>query len=154
MIKTMRTSPLLSVMAVFLAVAALAACTSTPTPAPTAAPAAPSGTKLEPAVLEGQSEHWKVNLTYLLGDKVLEEVTSVVYLSTEELNEVKVSITHKNQTPLTYTIVAPELLKAGKTLVLNERAKVLTWQETEQVVVEWKVGSKVSKEYVTPTKKS
>jgi hypothetical protein len=143
----MRTKLLVPILAVFLAIATLAACTSTTTPA------TKPNVKLEPATLQGQSEHWKVNVSYLIKGEALEEITSIQFLGLDELNEAAVTIVHKDQPPLTYNVESPLLLKAGQAITLGERAKVLSWQDTEQIIVQWKTGGNQYKEYITPTKK-
>lgn len=141
------TQILVPILALFLAIATLAACTSTTTPVPK-----PS-VKLEAATLQGQAEHWKVNVSYLVKGEALEEITTIQFLGLDELNEAAVTISHKGQTPLTYNVDSPNLLKVGQALTLSERAKVLSWQDTEQIIVQWKVGGNLFKEYITPTKK-
>ncbi|SFL12747.1 hypothetical protein SAMN03159341_103371 [Paenibacillus sp. 1_12] len=143
----MRIRLLVPVIVLSLAAAMFTACTSnSKTPAPNA--------PLEPATLQGQSEHWKVNVNYLVKENALEEVSSIQYLATDEISEATVTITHKDQSPLTYHVDYPELLKGGQAITLGERAKVASWKDTEKITVDWKVGSYKFTEYVTPTQKT
>jgi hypothetical protein len=140
----MRAQLIVPIVVLFFVIATLTGCT----PSTTAKP----NVKLESATLQGQSEHWKVKVNYLIKDATLEEVTSIEFLGAEELTEAAVSIAHKDQPPLTYNVVAPDLLKAGQAITLGERAKVLSWQDTEQIVMQWKIGTNTFKEYITPSK--
>ncbi|NHN29317.1 hypothetical protein [Paenibacillus agricola] len=141
----MRTQLLTPLLALFLAIASLAGCTSATTPAP-------QNVKLEPATLQGQSEHWKVKVDYIVGGEDLEEITTLQFLGLEELTEASVTVGHKGQTPLTYYVESIDLLKTGQAITLGEKSKVLSWQDTEQIIIEWKVGGTQLKEYITPAK--
>lgn len=142
----MRNRILAPIIVLLLAIAVLTACNSAAKPAPSAT--------LEPATLQGQSEHWKVNVNYLVKDNALEEVTTIQYLSTEEITEASVTITHKGQTPILYQVTSPLLLKNGQAIALSERAKVASWKDTEKIAIDWKVGTDKFTEYITPTLKT
>jgi hypothetical protein len=110
--------------------------------------------ELTPAVLEGQSEHWKATLDYKVNGSTLEETTIVTTTITqEEMEEVTVIIQHKNQQPLSYPVLAPLAFKTGRPYTLSEKAQVNSWKDTEQVAIEWKIGSTRLKEYITPKPK-
>ncbi|MEK3725116.1 hypothetical protein [Paenibacillus sp. FSL H8-0034] len=142
----MRNRILAPLIVLLLAAAVLTACNSTATPAPSAA--------LEPATLQGQSEHWKINVNYLVKDNALEEVTAIQYLSTEEINEASVTITHKGQQPTSYPVINPVALKSGQAIELSGSSKVTSWKDIDKITVDWKVGTTKYTEYITPTQKT
>jgi lipoprotein-anchoring transpeptidase ErfK/SrfK len=139
----MRKSMLIPVIALIFACSALTACTQANKPEPVSGP----------AFLEGQSEHWKVNVGYTPGSQAMEEVTSVQFLASDIVTEAAVTITHKNQDAMTYHVIEPSQLKEGQTILLSEKGQVKSWKDTEQFIVEWKIGGNQFKEYITPVKK-
>ncbi|MDF2960112.1 MAG: hypothetical protein K0S39_1847 [Paenibacillus sp.] len=108
-----------------------------------------------PAVLEGQSEHWKVKLEYTSnGDALAEAVTVQTNLTRQTMDEVTVMIHHKDQEPVSFSVIEPEMLKSGQPLTFANKTSVENWKDTEEAVVEWKIGGRVYKEYVTVENKS
>ncbi|WP_240420898.1 hypothetical protein [Paenibacillus periandrae] len=146
----MRNRILAPLIVLLLAAAVLTACNSTATPTPSPAPSA----AMEPATLQGQSEHWKINVNYLVKDNALEEVPTIQYLSTVDVNEASVTITHKGQQPLTYQVINPDALKSGQAIELNGSSKVVSWKDIDKITVDWKVDTTKYAEYITPTLKT
>ncbi|NOU91822.1 hypothetical protein GC093_01030 [Paenibacillus sp. LMG 31456] len=108
-----------------------------------------------PAVLNGQSQHWKVELEYVANGDALDEIISMQTSITEQtMSEVTATIYHKDQEPKSLPVTEPELFKTGQALTFVDKGSVKNWKDTEQVAVEWKIGDTRVKEYVTVANKS
>ncbi|MFD0678517.1 MULTISPECIES: hypothetical protein [unclassified Paenibacillus] len=112
-------------------------------------------TGASPAVLEGQSEHWRVKIQYVTNGDALDEILSMQTTITEQtMEEVTATIYHKDQEPKALPVTEPSLFKLGQPLTFVDKGAIKNWKDTEQVAVEWKIGETRTKEYVTVENKS
>ncbi|TDG00414.1 hypothetical protein [Paenibacillus piri] len=134
----MRKQMMLLLVVMFALLSGLTACTKTNKGA--------SG----PAVLQGQSEHWKVVLEYTPQGNSLEETVTVQTSITEQtISEMTATINHKNQKPVSYQMIEPEMFKGGQPIKFPDKSAVADWKDTEQVEIEWKTGDRRYKEYIS-----
>jgi len=131
----------LSTLSLLIAVTALTACNKN-----TANPNDP-GTK--PATLQGESEHWRVKVDYIPQKSKLQEIVSVEYKIEERVSEASVTVVHGDGTTLVSPVVEPLLLAPSKPITLENQGEVTTWTGTDQAQIEWKVGDRKTKEYIT-----
>lgn len=134
----------LALLVPVIALTALTACTKNS--------ADDTGTR--PAVLEGQSEHWKVKLEYKASGSTLKEFPTITYLGSEKLADATVNVIRNNQEPEGIPIATASEMVAGSSVSLSSSAQIKNWKDTKQVEVEGNIGERHFKEYVYVENKS
>lgn len=134
----------LAILVPLVALTALTACTKNG--------ADDIGTR--PAVLQGQSEHWKVTLNYTASGSTLKESPVVTYMGSEKIADASISIIHNNQDPVAIPIALISEIPPGTPIPLTSNAQIKNWKDTKQVEIEGNIGERHFKEYVYLENKS
>jgi len=110
--------------------------------------------RMNPAVLQGQSEHWRVSVQFQPNGSQMVQAPVIEHLDDQVLDEVALSIVYKDQSSTKYPLADPTKLAPGVPYKPEQQVIHKGWKDAERAEVEWKSNGRRFKEYMNLENKS